>query len=80
VEVVAHVGLGVAGVADVDRVPHIVSELEEVRTALRVLERDEVRDQGHRVRLVGRDERVEVGVVGDRVHGDLGRFAVRRHG
>ena len=45
-ELVRHVGAGVAAVAHVDRVEDVVAELVEVGPALRVLERDEVRDEG----------------------------------
>ena len=76
-ELVGHVGLGVAAVADVDLVEDVVAELEEVRAALRVLQRDEVGDEGDRRRTVRADERVDVGVVGDGVLGDLRRLAVR---
>ena len=69
----------VAVVVDVDLVQHVVAELVEVRAAGRRLQRDVVGDQRDRVRLVRADERVEVGAVGDRVLGDLGRFAMRRH-
>ena len=57
----------------------VVAELVEVRAARRFLQRDVVGDQRHRVRLVRADERVYVGAVGDRVLGDLRRFAMRRH-
>jgi hypothetical protein len=60
----------------VDLVEHVVAELVEVRAAVGLLERDEVGDQGHVVRPVGADERVDVGAVGDRVLADLGCFAV----
>ncbi len=67
-------------VGDVDLVQHVVAELVEVRAAGRALQRHVVRDQGDGVRAVRADEGVEVGAVGDRILGDLGSFAVRRHG
>ena len=55
----------------------VVAELEEVRPAGRVLERHEVADQRDRPGTVGADERVHVGVVGNRVLADLGCLTVR---
>ena len=78
-ELVAHVRDAVTPVADVDLVEHVVTELEEVRPTHRVLHRDEVSDQGHGVGGFRADEGVDVGVVGDRVLGDLRCFAVRGH-
>ena len=75
-ELIRHVGAAVAGVIDLDRVEHVVTELVEVRAAVGRLAGDEVGDQGDRVRLVGADEGVDVGVVGDRVLGDLRGFTV----
>ena len=75
-ELIRHVGAAVAGVIDLDRVEHVVTELVEVRAAVGRLAGDEVGDQGDRVRLVGADEGVAVGVVGDRVLGDLRGFTV----
>jgi hypothetical protein len=66
----------VAVVVDVDRVEDVVAELEEVRPARRVLQRDVVGDDRDRVRLVRADERVRVRVVCDRVLADLRRLAM----
>jgi hypothetical protein len=60
----------------VDRVEHVVAELEEVGTAGGIFQRDVVGDDGDSVRLVRTDERVDVGVVGDRVLADLGRLSM----
>jgi hypothetical protein len=78
-EAVGDVGTGAALVVDVDLVADVVTELVEVRTAVGLLQRDEVGDQRHRVGSVGTDEGVGVGAVGDRVLGDLGCFAVGGH-
>jgi len=78
-ELVADVGLRAAVVGDVDRVQHVIGELVEVRPPVGKLERDEVGDQGDGIRCVGADERVDVGVVGVGILGDLGCFAVGRH-
>ena len=75
-ELVADVGLR-AGVGDVDLVPDVVAELVEVRPSRGRLERDEVGDDGHRVRRIRADERIDVGVVGNRVAGDVRRFTMR---
>ena len=79
-EAVDHVRVpGDTGVADLDLVLHVVAELVEVRATLGVLEGDEVGDERDGVGLVGADERVDVGVVGDRVLGDFRGFAVGGH-
>ncbi len=52
-ELVGDVGPRVAVVVDVDRVDDVVAELEEVRPAGRILERDVVRDDRDRVGLSG---------------------------
>ena len=62
----------VAVVVDVDLVEDVVAELVEVRAAVGRLERDVVGDQGDGGRVVGADERVQVGAVGDGILGDLG--------
>ena len=72
----ADVGVGVGRIGDVDRVQHRVAEAIEVRSAGRVLTRDEIGDQGDGSGRVGTDKGVDVGVVGHRIGGDLGRFAV----
>lgn len=79
-ELVGHVRAAVAVVVDVDLVEDVVAELVEVRAAVRALQRQVVGDQGDGVGLVGADECVEVGAVGDGVLGDLRRFAVGGHG
>jgi hypothetical protein len=54
----------------------VVVELVEVRTAVRRLERNEVRDDRDLVRRCRADERIQVGVVGERILADERRFAV----
>ena len=76
-ELVADVGVAVVVVVDVDGIEDVLAELVEVGPAVGRLERDVVGDDGDMVGLVGADERVEVGRVGDGVLGDLGRFTVR---
>jgi hypothetical protein len=78
-ELVRQIRPAVTVVVDVDLVEHVVAELEEGRPARRRLQRHVVGDQRDRVGLVGADERVQVGAVGDRVLADLRRFTVRRH-
>jgi hypothetical protein len=78
-EAVGDVGLGGPLVGHVDVVGDVVTELVEVRATVGVLERDEVRDERHRVGSGRTDERVGVGAVGDGVLGGLGCFAVGRH-
>jgi hypothetical protein len=76
-ELVGDVGVAVAVVVDVDLVEHVVAELEEVRAPERRLERQVVGDHRDGRRVVRADERVRVGVVGDRVLADRRRLAVR---
>ena len=66
----------VTGVVDLDLVPDVVRETEEVRATGRLLKRDEVRDEGRGVGLVWADECVDVRVVRRRVLADTWRFAV----
>ena len=75
-ELVHDVGASVAVVVDLDLVQDVVAELEEVRAAGRLLEWDVVRDERHLRWVDGVDERVDVGVVGYRVFGDLGSFTM----
>ena len=77
-ELVGDVGDPVAVVVDVDLVEHVVAELEEVRAAGGLLQRDVVRDHRHRVRGIRADERVEVGAVGDGILGDFWCFCVEK--
>jgi hypothetical protein len=60
----------------VDLIEHVVAELVEVRAAVRVLQRDVVRDHGDPTGAVGAHERVQVATIGYRVLGDLRRFAM----
>ncbi len=76
VEAVRDVALRLAAVADVDGVGDVIAELVEVRTALRVLERNEVGDDRDLVRFVAADERVDIGVVRNRILRDLRCFAM----
>ena len=78
-EPVGDVGYAVTVVVDVDLVADVVAELVEVRAAGRCLERDVVGDQRDGVGPVGAHERIEVGAVGDRVHGNFGSLAMGRH-
>jgi hypothetical protein len=78
-EPVRHVGPAVPVVVDVDLVADVVAELVEGRATRGLLERHVVGYQGHRARPVRADERVDVGAVGDRILGDLGRFTMGRH-
>ena len=66
-------------VVDEDRVEDVVAELEEVRSAGRPLEGHEVAQDRDRRRVVRADERVDVGVVGDRVLADARGFAMGGH-
>ena len=68
----------VAVVVDHDLVEHVVVELEEVRSAVRGFERNEVRDERHAIRVAGADERVDVRVVRERILADERRFAMAR--
>ncbi len=77
-EAIANVGVTVARVVDVDVVPGPVVEAIEVRTAGGILERMPVGHDGQRIRRIARRERVDVGVVGGRIHRDVRRFAVAR--
>jgi len=61
----------------VDCVEDVVAEVEEVRASGGFLQRDVVRDHRDGVGLIRADERVGVGVVGDRVGGDRRGLAVR---
>jgi len=63
-------------VVDLDLVENVVAELKEVRAAGRLLQRNVVRDDRHFRRVVRIDERVQVGVVRDRVLGDLRGFTM----
>ena len=76
VERVGDVVLAVAAVVNVDLVQHVVAERVEVRPARRALQGDVVGDQRDRVGLVGADEGVHVGAVGNRVLRDLRCLAV----
>jgi len=75
-ELVADVHVTVTVVVDVDGVQDVLAELVEVGPAVRSLQGDVVGDQRDAVGLVGTDEGVEVGRVGDGVLRDLGRFTV----
>ena len=75
-ELVADVLVAVAGVVDLQLVEDVVAEAVEVRAARRLLERDVVREDRDRVRLVRAHERVDVGVVGDRILRDQRRLSV----
>ena len=75
-ELIRDVTLGRAAVRDTDLIEHVVAELVEVRSTVWLLQGDEVGDQRDGVRAVRADEGVDVGVVGDRVLGDLRRLAV----
>jgi len=75
-ELVGDVGPGAGPVGDVDLIEDIVAELVEVGAAVGLLQGDEVRDEGDPVGVVGTDERLDVGVVGYRVLGDLRCLAV----
>src|SRR5262249_1806865 len=66
-------------VVDEDGVEDVVAELVEVRAAGRVLQGDEVADEGDGGGVVWADEGVDVGVVGDRILADLGGLPMRRH-
>ena len=79
-ELVADVLVAVAGVVDLDLVEDVVAEAVEVRTAGGLLERDVVRENRDRIRPVRAHERVDVGVVGDRILGDQRRLSVARSG
>jgi hypothetical protein len=70
------VARGVAAVVHVDLVQHVVAELVEVRAAVGLLERDEVRDQRHVLRPVRAHERVDVRAVSDGVLADFRCLAV----
>ena len=61
---VREVGDGVAVVVDLDVVLRVVGPGVEVRAAVGLLERDPVRDQGHRAGVIRAGERIHVGVVG----------------
>jgi len=73
---VGDVGLAVAVAVDVDVVVRAGLPRVEVRSAVGLLERDPVRDERDRVRLVRAGERVHVGVVVLRVPGGERRLAV----
>ena len=76
VELIGDVRHAGAVVADVDEVADVGPELIEVGSGRGRLERNVIRDDRHRVRAIGTDERVRVGVVGDRILADLRRFAM----
>ncbi len=76
-ELVGDIGAPVAVVVDVDAVENVVAELEEGRTTGRHLGGEVVGDDGYRFWIVGTDECVRVGVIGDGVCADLRRLAVR---
>ena len=78
-EFIHDVGATVAGVVDVDPVQHLVAELEKVGSAGRILQRDVVADDGDGVGTIGADKGVGVGVVGNRVLGDLRGLTMRGH-
>ena len=65
-----------AGLGDVELVPHLGVELVEVRTAGRVFVGNGVHDQCDKIGFVRADERVDVGQVRVRVTGDHRRFAM----
>lgn len=71
-ELIGDVFDGVAVVVDHDFVQHVVVELEEVRTTIGRLKRDEVGDQRHPVRIARTHEGVQVGVVRQGVPADHG--------
>ena len=75
-ELVGDVGPGAGPVGDVDLVEDVVAELVEVGATVGLLQGDEVRYEGDLVGVVGTDKRVDVGVVGYGVFGDLGCLAV----
>jgi len=69
---------GVRVVVDVHLVDDVRIERIEVRPAIRILERDHVRDQRHHRRLVVVDKGVQVGVVCDGVLRDQWSLMVTR--
>ncbi len=75
-ELVGDVRVGRAAIRDVDLVEHVVAEVVEVRSTRWALERNVVRDQCDGIGFVRADKRVDVGVVGGRVAGDLRRLTV----
>ena len=77
-ELVADVGMPVPVLVDPDLVENAVVEAVEVRPAGRRFERDVVRDDRDRVRVVWADERVQVGVVRPRVLADQRRLRMAR--
>ena len=77
-ELVGQILFAIAVVVDLDLVEDAVVEAVEVRPAGRSLERDVVRDHGDRARVLGTDERVQVGVVRARVLADQRGLGVAR--
>ena len=75
-ESIGDVLVAVTRVVDLDLVSDVVRKPEEVGASGRLLKRDEVGDERRGVRLVGADERVDVGVVCCRVLTDPWCFAV----
>ena len=77
-ELVGQVLHRVAVVVDHDFVQHVVVELEEVRPAVRRLQRDVVGDEHDFVRAGGADKGVRVRVVGQGILADEWRLAMTR--
>ncbi len=75
-ELVGDIGIGVVVVVDMDLVEDVVAELVEVRPTGRLLEGHVVGDYRDRAGVIGADEGVKVGAIGDGVLGDLRRFAM----
>src|SRR5438105_15474045 len=62
-----------------DLIKDVLPEAVEVRPPIGSLERDVVGDQGHRPGRIGADERIDIGVVRDRILRNRGCFTMRRH-
>ena len=75
-ELVGDVGVGVVVVVDMDLVEDVVAELVEVRPTGGLLEGHVIGDYRDRAGVIGADEGVKVGAVGDGVLGDFGRFTM----
>jgi hypothetical protein len=63
-------------IVDVDLVQDIIAEFIEIWSTCRAFQGYLVSDQGDRVGLVRADKRVDVGIVGHWIFGNLGRFAM----
>jgi hypothetical protein len=80
------IGLAILIVVDVDRVPHLVVEVEIIWSVARRLPRNKIHDERHapisrraqQIGLVITDEGIDVGVIGGWIERSQRRFAMAR--